>query len=179
MYGAGVSSGLGGSGGGTASPRRTGWGNYRDTQYTEQAPFTLAADTPAVLPNNAGVKDESQLPEDVSSFYNPATSRISGSNGSDFILTVRLRLKATTAEASAIKLELQINDINTGLPVAIETASRTIPWGLGQEHALNFTFSGYARQSFAASGAQLLVTSDGPIEIYGVSYVIKRTHKGV
>ena len=121
--------------------------------------------------------DESQLPEDVLSFYDEVGQRILGSNGSDFILTVRIRVRPTTIDATAIKVEMEITQ--SGTPIIIETGQRTLPWGIGTETAMNFTFSGYCREAFAAGGARVFLTCDGPIEVYEVSYVIKRTHKGV
>lgn len=177
MYGSGVSSGLRGGAGDAPSARRTGWGDYRDTQYTSAAPLVVPANTRIIIPNNSGVRDESQLPEDVLSFYDEDDQRILVTNGSDFILTVRIRVRPTTIDATNIRVEMEITQ--AGVPVVVETGQRTLPWGIGVETAMNLTFSGYARESFAASGARLYLTSDGPIEVYGVSYVIKRTHKGV
>jgi hypothetical protein len=177
MYGSGVSAGGGGGGAGGVSPRATGWGNYRDTQFTSAAPLSIAANTRTLIPNNAGIKDESQLPEDMVTFYNQVTSRIIATNGSDFIITARIRMRPTNENATMVKMELEIG--TTGNEIIIETAQRTLPWGIGAESAMNFTFSGYALDTFAATGARLFITSDGPIELYGVSYVIKRTHKGV
>lgn len=178
MYGSGVSAGGGGGGGsGGTSPRATGWGNYRDTQYTSASPLLIPANTRTLLPNNAGVKDESQLPEDMVTFYNQVTSRILATNGSDFIITARVRVRPTNEEATMVMLQVEIG--SAGSPVVIETGQRTLPWGINVESAMNFTFSGYALDTFAATGARMFITSDGPIEVYGVSYVIKRTHKGV
>lgn len=178
MWGSGVSAGGGGTGGGGGlSPRATGWGNYRDTAYDSVTPFALAADTRTQLPNNAGSKDETQIPEDMATFYQPGTGKILGTNKSDFILTVRLKAVPREPEATRLTLELEI--INAGSPLVIEASSRAIPWGIDQTVALTFTFSGYVRDAFEASGAKLYVTSDGDVDLYGMSYVIKRTHKGV
>lgn len=176
MFGSGVSAG-GGGGGGGPSPRTTGWGNYRDTEYTSASPLLLPANTRTLVPNNAATKDESQLPEDMLTFYNTLTSRILATNGSDFIITARIRVRPTNEEATMVRMELEMGlDVS---PVVIETTQRALAWGVLQESPLNFTFSGYARETFALAGARLFITSDGPVEIYGVSYVIKRTHKGV
>lgn len=177
MYGSGVSGGGGGGGGGAPSPRRTGWANYRDTQYTSGNPLVIAGLTRTQLPNNAGIQDESQLPEDTISFYDEVGGRILGYNGSDFIVSVRLRLKTTDINSTWVKLEMEI--MQGVVPVIIETSAITLSWGVNVESGLDFTFSGYIREAFAASGARLFITADGPIEVYGISYVVKRTHKGV
>lgn len=177
MYGAGVSAGGGGGGGGGTSLRATGWGNYRDTQYTSSSPLLIPANTRTLVPNNAGIKEESQLPEDMITFYNPATSRILATSGSDFIITARIRVRPTNEDATMVRMDVEIGP--AGSEVVIETGQRALSWGVMQETALNFTFSGYALNTFAATGARLLVMADGPIELYGVSYVIKRTHKGL
>lgn len=177
MFGAGVSAGGGGGGSGGPSLRATGWGNYRDTQYTSSSPLLLPANTRTLLPNNAGIKEESQLPEDMVTFYNQATSRILATNGSDFIITARVRVRPTNEDASMVRVDVAIGP--AGSEVIIESGQRALSWGVMQETALNFTFSGYALDTFAASGARLFITSDGPIELYGISYVIKRTHKGL
>lgn len=175
MFGSGVSAG-GGSGEGGIIPRTTGWANYRDTQYNEASPLTVLSGQRVVIPNNAGIKDEGQLPEDVATFYNPTTSKVLATNGSDFIITVRLRVKPKTEEVSWVKVELEI--ASPAAPV-IETASRALPWGADVENALTFTLSGYARDAFELNGGRLFVSADGDIEVYGTSYVIKRTHKGI
>lgn len=48
---------------------QTGWGDYEDDEYTEGSPFTLTADTDYDLPINCQVKNESQKPSDVTTFY--------------------------------------------------------------------------------------------------------------
>lgn len=170
----------GGSGvvntGGTASPVTSGWANYRDPRYTVDSAFLLQANVRTLLPNNAGIKDESQLPLDVSKFYDPATSLVKGTAGSDFILTVRLKARAKNSYAQMVKIE-----IDTGtdqLPRVIEASIRTLPWGVDAVTPLTFILSGYVGSNFEANGARVFVTANDLTDIYDISYVIKRTHKG-
>lgn len=177
MYGSGVSAGGGSGGGSGPSPRATGWAAYEDTEYTTASPLTLATGTRIALPNNAGSVNESQLPEDMVTFYDEGTNRIFSTVGSDFIITVRLKARPLNEVATWFKLELQ-----TGIggdSEVIEIQQQTFPWGVLQDNVVNLTFSGFALTAFANSGAYLFVTADGPVEIYDISYVIKRTHKGV
>lgn len=178
-WGSGVSAGGGGGGGegGGVSPRATGWANYLDTQYTVGSPLAVAANTRILLPNNAGNKVETQLPEDLARFYDPITKKIPGTTGSDILVTVRIKLKAVSPDASSVKLEMDIGPDEA--PLVIEATSRALPWGVGVEEPVTFHFSGYCAEEFTANGARLFLTSDGAIEVYGISYVIKRTHKGV
>lgn len=56
----------------------TGWADYVDDQYTSGSPLSLAADTATVLPNNAATVRETQKPQDVNTFYTPASLAYDG-----------------------------------------------------------------------------------------------------
>ena len=177
MFGSGVSAGGGGSGGGSVSPRATGWGYYQDTQYTSVIRRRLAQNARVLIPNNALVKDESQLPEDMATFYNQSTGRILATLGSDYIISVRLHARPSNEVATKVTLELQVGESGSEVVIAVE--QQTLPWGMQLDNTLNFTLSGYAMEAFATTGASLFITPDGPLDIFDISYVIKRTHKGV
>lgn len=54
---------------------KLGWGNYPDNQYTEGSAFAISANTDTVVPNNdkGSLLNESELPQDLDTFYAPGT----------------------------------------------------------------------------------------------------------
>lgn len=175
-FGSGVSAG-GRSGSGGVAPRATGWAIYRDQTYTLEAPLSLDADVRTQLPNAAQSRDESQLPDDLLTFYDPITGKIKGTRGGDYVINVRLRITPRDADTTFVKIELDLGP--DAAPQVIETAGRALPWGMDQETAHSFVYSGFVSPTFETNGCRLFITSDGPADVYSISYVIKRTHKGV
>lgn len=176
---AGLLAGGGGEGGGGGvSPRATGWASYGDNEYTDENPWVVPANIQMQLPNNSlGERIQTQLPEDINTFYNPATGRITGSNGSDLLMSIRLKVRPTTADASHVKLLLDIG--TSGSPIVIESGESALPWGLGTVNELTIIYSPYCGPLFAQNGALLWFEADGPVEVFDIGYVIKRTHRGV
>jgi len=150
----------------------TGWGSYADTVYTEASPFSVAEATDTVVPNNAGTKIETHKPRDVATFYNGAT--ITGRNGDGIIVSVVLKAKPTSVAAQSMDFWFDIGDGIGRIFPHIEG----FPKGNGIERPINFSISGYTLDTWESNGATLYVSADGPIEIYDISYVITRTHRG-
>lgn len=162
---------------GAESPNaNTGWGMYQDTNHTSAAPFVLPLNTQALLPNNAGIKVESQLPLDVpNGFYNNATQRINGRNGDGLLVSIEFKARPTS-NAADVRLKVTI-DIN-GAIGEIYPIEQTLGKGLNEEHFILMTFGGYTLDTWEQYGGRVLVESvNSPIDIYDIRYVLTRTHK--
>ena len=151
----------------------TGWAAYQDTQYTSGSPFSLAANTDTVLPNNAGVIIDSQKPDDVTSFYDGSV--ITGRNGDAITFTLDIIAKPTNQMATYLESWIDIGG-------AIGELYRTInsfPKGSEVERQIVTTTLAYTLDTWEANGATIYVRSNGPCELYGIRIVIARTHKAI
>ena len=149
----------------------SGWANYSDTQYTSGAPFSLSADTDTVLPNNAGSKIETQLPSDVTSFY--SGGKITGRNGDGILITLDLIAVPTSANTTYIEFWFDIG----GSVGELYRRIISFPKGNGVVRPINFTVAGYTLDTWASNGATTYVRANGTANLYGMRYVITRTHK--
>lgn len=179
MYGAGVSAGGGGGGGGGGglSPRATGWAAYLDSQYTSASPLILTGGQRILIPNNAASKNESQLPEDLGTFYNPANGKITGSSGSDLIIT--LRCKMVPKELDTVTALVELDTGIDGSPNVIDAVNVPITWGVDIEQRLSVNFSAYCLNIFQTNGGRLFITPNELLHLYDITLLVKRTHKGV
>ena len=149
----------------------TGWGEYSDTQYTSGSPFSVAADTDTVLPNNAGSKIESQKPSDVTEFYDGTV--ITGRNGDGLAITVDFLAVPTSAAATYIEVWI---DIGGGIDPLYKRIV-TFPKGSGVVRPINFSVNAYTLNTWEANGGTVYVRSNGPVDLYNIRYVLTRTHK--
>jgi len=156
---------------------RTGWAQYEDNQYTEVAPFSLAANTDVLLPNNGLTKIETQKPTDVTEFYDG--THITGRNGDGIMITVEFTALPTSASTTYIEVWFDITG-GTGIPANLSSLYRRIisfPKGNGVERPINFTVTGYTLNTWEANGAEVKVRANGTASLHTIRYVITRTHK--
>ena len=151
----------------------SGWAQYFDTQYTEANPLVVTNHTEISLPNNAGTKIETYLPDGVSSFYNATTQKVTPNKVGDYnIFTVRL--KAKTAY-SVTNLDFSV-DIG-GTQGKIFHDLKVFPRGAGIEHALTFICTGFSLNTFVANGGTVKIKPvGGDVYIYNIEYQIVRVH---
>lgn len=149
---------------------RTGWGSYSDTAYTSGSPFALTANTDTVLPNNKGTVIETQKPLDVATFYDGTV--ITGRNGDGLSLT----LECTVEPASGTNTYFEIW-VDIGGSVG-KLYPRTIPFVKGvTAYSLNVSFTAYTLDTWQANGGTVYVRSNTNCDIYGIRYVLTRTHR--
>jgi len=147
-----------------------GWAQYADTQYTVGAPFSVAANTDTILPNNAGNNIETQKPLDVDTFYDGTV--ITGRNGDGIAITVDLLAVPTNANTSFVEIWF---DIGSGQDLYKRII--TFPKGNGVVRPINFSVSGYTLNTWEANGATVKVRADNTVDLYDIRYVITRTSK--
>jgi len=152
----------------------TGWANYQDTTYTSGSPFLVTAGSPAQpLPNNAGSKIETQLPSDVTEFYDGTA--ITGREGDGIAITIEFKCAPTTG-ASDVRIKTSI-DIG-GAIGEIYPREMALTKGAGVEHFYLLTINAYTLDTWEANGGVVMVESfNSNINVYDIRYVITRTHK--
>ena len=156
---------------GSVGDTTTGWGLYSDTQYTSASPLSVSADTDTILPNNKGEVIETQLPADVTTFYDG--TKFLGRSGDGLLITVNM--VATPTSNSTTTMDIWF-DIGGGTdPIFPQLA--TFPRGNGVEREISFTVAGYTLDTWEANGAVAYIRANGPVEVHDVQYILTRTHK--
>lgn len=150
----------------------TGWGSYADGQYTSGSPFALTQDTDTDLPNNAASKLETQLPIDVTKFYDESTTKITGRNGDGLLITKEFKVVPASATNTYIDVWIDIGG-SVG-----ELYRRSVTFNKGiQEYNVHISYGAYTLDTWEANGGQVRVRSNTNCDIYGIRYVLTRTHK--
>lgn len=152
----------------------SGWGFYADTQYTEGSPFQIIANTPATLPNNAGYKDESQMPQD-ECYYDPENPCFAHSRGDAFLAMANFRIKPTTSTASYIDFWFELE---SAPGVEYLRTPYLFPRGVGVERQVTPVALITISSSWSASRAVFKIESNGPCDIYGINLTACRVHRG-
>lgn len=155
-----------------AVTQSTGWSTYVDTQYPNSgSAFTLTANSDAQLPNNAGTKNETQKPSDVTTFYDGSV--ITGRNGDN--LDVMIYFKAIPSAAS------QWLDIWIDIGGAVGELYRqtfSFPKGSGVERGILYALpSAYTLGTWEANGGTVYVRSNANLDIHSINFNFDRSHK--
>lgn len=150
----------------------TGWAAYTDTQYVDAGTaFTLPADTDTVLPNNAGSKIETQMPPDVTTFYDGTA--ITGRDGDS--LDFMIYFKAVPSVQNQW-LEMWV-DIG-GSVGELYRQTFSFPRGLGVERGILYSLSsGYTLNTWEANKGTVYIRSNAALDIYGININLDRSHK--
>lgn len=152
----------------------TGWADYVDTQYTSIAPFTVLEGTKVTLPNNAGSIVDPQKPTDISTFYDSVNRRITGRNGDGLLITIEFIVRPTSNAQTRVKTSIDIG----GAIGEIYQRELFLTKGDGVDHFYLTTTNAYTLGTWEANGGEVLIEAiGGGVEIYGIRYVLARTHK--
>lgn len=149
----------------------TGWAQYQDTQYSSGSPFSLAANTDTILPNNAGSVIDSQKPSDITTFYDGSV--ITGRDGDGIIITVDFTAVPTNVNTTTLEVWFDIG----GAVGELYRRIITFPKGNGIARPVNFTVLGYTLGTWETNGATVYVNANNTCDVYGMRYVIARSHK--
>ena len=148
-----------------------GWASYNDTQYTSGSPLVLAANTDTPLPNNAGSVVNSQLPSDITSFWDGST--ITGRNGDNLDVQIYFKAESTVANQW---LDVWI-DIGGGVG-ELYRQTFSFPKGSGVERGIMYSLaSSYTLNTWEANGGTVYVRSNGIANIYDIVFNFDRSHK--
>ena len=157
----------------------TGWAQYGDSTYTSGSP--LAVNNARVKYTNDGLASttvKTQLPSDVTDFWNASTNKITPQNAFDFyILRIDFKAKMNSANGFGV---LQL-DIGGGIGLITER-TLSFPKGTSVETTFNISFPVYTGTTFLANGGELYFdTTAGSdnMDVYDLTVVIDRLYKGV
>ena len=152
----------------------TGWEQVKDTVYTSGSPLIINTGVVGKILNNGGTIVNTQIPSDVTTFWNTTTNKIKAFNNGD-AYTLSLRFKASMNIANGIA----DIDINIGGSLN-QISSETILFSKGSGVVQNFDIdlSYFTGTTFIANGGTIEVTPvNGNISIYDIVLVFFRTHK--
>jgi hypothetical protein len=149
----------------------SGWAAYYDTQYTSDSPLSISADTATLIPNNAGITFDKQKPKDINTFYNKDTQKVVGLEGDAILANGRFKIRPTNSSASYADFWFQVN----GSTAYEETIS--FPKGEGQVKHVNLSEGMFINEDWANLGGSLYIKSNGPVELFDISYLFIRAHK--
>lgn len=154
----------------------TGWAIYSDDQYTEGSPLTITAGQTVQLTNNAATVIDSQLPEGVTTFYDPISDRVQGINIGD-AYNVRTSFKAKTDSNNGYA-EIDFNIGASVGDIVILTESINFPRGAGIERSFTTTDLVYSLGTYVANGCAFEIRGiTGTTTIYDISVMVARVHK--
>ena len=156
---------------------RTGFADYVDTQYTSVSPFPVIGGIDTLLPNNAGSIYDTEKPTDITTFYDGTA--ITGRDGDGLMFTFEFIAVPTNVGTTEIEIWIDITG-GTGTPTNLANLYRrleTFDKGIGVEKTITYTIAGYTRNTWEANGGVVKVRTNGTCDIFGVRYVLHRTHK--
>jgi hypothetical protein len=157
----------------------TGWGDYVDSQYTSESPFSLTADTDTLIPLDGLNGPKTQIPQDITSFIETfdagsyTSARVLGINGDSYLLTLDFKVLPTSVNTTVIEFWYDIG----GSIGELYRRTATFPKGNGLVRAITTTTNVYTLDTWEANGAEIYIRSDGPCNVYDFRMVISRVHK--
>lgn len=152
----------------------TGWAQYNDTFYTTTNPFVVDEGENLFLPNNGLAGLKTNLPQGVTSFYDPVAGAITPENiGDGYLFSLSFTARASHQDAIG-KVGIFIGG-NQGL---LFDRSFSFSVNPGEDEAFFFPISGYSAGVFIANGGKPQVEMiRGSIELFGIELQIHRIYK--
>ena len=149
-------------------PKQYGWGTYKDGQYTDVSPFTIAINSQIVLPNNATTKTEI-MPTGVTTFYNSTSQKYLMTDTVGFY-SIRVRFKVVGSNQSSY-VNVSMSKDTTETPYSQDKVLR----GDGQIQNLQFETVMYGDSALATNGLTIRVkTFDRAISIYNIEVTVAK-----
>lgn len=161
---------------------KSGWASYVDTVNVDLGSAqVIPADTDTILNNNAGNVIDSQIPYDITEFYNGTTKKITGRNGDN--LDIMVYFKAVPNAANQyIDIWIDITG-GTGTPTNLANLYKqtfSFPKGSGVERGILYALpSAYTLNTWEANGGSVYVRSNANLSVYEINYNFDRSHKAI
>lgn len=150
-------------------PRILGWGSYKDGQYTDASPFTIAANTTAVIPNNSGTIISNGMPINVTKFYDNTTQKCLMTDVNGFY-AVRVRFKVA-ASNSADRVQIIFSKNTTENPYIEDRTLR----GDNLIQEMSFSTFVYGDTPLSSNGMTIsLKTYSRAVSIYNIEFTISK-----
>ena len=149
-------------------PTRTGWGTYKDTQYTDTSTLNIPISSEQVLPNNAVTKLEN-LPSSVSTFYQAVAQKYLLEDSLGFY-NVRVRFKVTPS-STAGTINLSMSKATTDIPYSEDKTLR----GDNKIQDMSFNTVVYGDAALSTNGLTVRVkTFDRAVSIYNIEVTVAK-----
>jgi hypothetical protein len=157
------------------SQEMTGYAQYADTTYTLASPLQILAGQNVLIPNNAGLVLNDQIPVDTDTLYMAAGNKFTPDKSGDTYL-----LRIGFQGYNSLNEGYGEVTLNIGQAIPILNFPINFPRGGGSSNKRHFVttelvFSG---EHIVNNGGQLFYESiRGNSYIYDIRYVISRIHK--
>lgn len=152
-------------------PRILGWGSYKDGQYTDASPFTIASNTTAIVPNNSGTSISNAMPINVTKFYDSTTQKclMEDVNG---LYAIRVRFKVA-ASNSADRIQIIFSKNTTENPYIEDRTLR----GDNLIQDMSFSTIVYGDTPLSSNGMTIsLKTYSRAVSIYNIEFTISKVN---
>ena len=150
-------------------PRILGWGSYKDGQYTDLSPFTIASNTTIILPNNSGTIISNGMPINVTTFYDGTTQKCLMTDVNGFY-AVRVRFKVA-ASNSADRVQIVFSKNTTENPYIEDRTLR----GDNLIQDMSFSTVVYGDTPLSSNGMTIsLKTYARAVSIYNIEFTISK-----
>ncbi len=147
--------------------RVTGFSSYQDP-----TPQQFLANVAATVANGAIVRDETQKPADVATFYD---GRLRGNLGDALLFRVTCTVRPSDFGNIASQVRIWL-DYGAGTRLFEQTKLLT---GYNVVEPITYQVPVYIGPTFAANGAAVRIEADGAVEIAAASFFVTRLHKGI
>lgn len=153
-----------------------GYAVYTDTEYTLENPFVIPNGQRLKIPNNAVVKNDTNLPFDMVKLFDETTQKLVSINENDEF-SIRIRFDTfTTSNTGYAEIDLDIG----GSLGSIMNIPVFFPRGAGQNNVRKFSEMSkyFTGSTFISNGGELFIESvRGNTNIFNISFYISRTYK--
>ena len=150
-------------------PRILGWGSYKDGQYTDASPFTIASNTTAIVPNNSGTIISNAMPINVTTFYDSTTQKCLMTDVKGFY-AVRVRFKVA-ASNSTDRIQIVFSKNTTENPYIEDRTLR----GDNLVQDMSFSTFVYGDTPLSSNGMTIsLKTYSRAVSIYNIEFTISK-----
>lgn len=152
-------------------PRILGWGSYKDGQYTDASPFTIASNTTVIIPNNSGTTVSNGMPINVTTFYDSTTQKCLMTDVNGFY-AVRVRFKVA-ASNSADRIQIVFSKNTTENPYIEDRTLR----GDNLIQDMSFSTFVYGDTPLSSNGMTIsLKTYVRAVSIYNIEFTISKVN---
>ena len=148
----------------------TGWGVYRDDQFTQGSPQTVTGTAWQQIANNAASKNEDYLPggDTPHSLYNGniITPPSVGSTFNEYLSFVA----SINSQNSSFDIGIDIG----GAVGVIFVNTNTLPRGANVEHEFTIPVNGYMLDTFFTNGGKIMIRTESgdTVSLYGAVFYI-------
>ena len=151
-----------------------GWEQVSDTQYTSGSPLVINQNVRTLVPNNAGAIINSQIPLDITTFWDPINSKFIPDRVGDFYILRYSGVIVANNNNTYATLELDIG----GSQGVIWTRDIALTKGANVPVEFAIAIPLYTLQTFVTNGGQFYIETTRRCDLYDISLVVFRTFRG-